>query len=255
MSESDTSAVIETRSLVKSFGNFKAVDEVDYQADATAIDGIIGPNGAGKTTFLNLISGRLDATSGQIFWKGEEINDRAEHERSELGIARTFQIIQLFEELTGYQNVLMAGLRTEEKQFRLLSNRTEFDAVNAHVEEHISLLDLEPERLKEPVENLSHLERRKIDLVMALLREPDLLLLDEPFAGLEQESIDEMKAIIQSLVGQRSMNVIIVDHNLPNVIELVDRLTVLHEGRVLAQGTPEEVTTDEAVQQSYIRGG
>lgn len=246
--------VLETENLSKQFDSLVAVDGISYRSEPTAIDGIIGPNGAGKTTFLNLVSGRLVPTGGRILWDGQDITETPEHRRSTLGIARTFQIIQLFENLSGTENVLLAGLRTEGKHTALLEDRFEIETVNQQIATNLELLDLDSERLEQPVSNLSHLERRKIDLVLALLREPSLLLLDEPFAGLEQESIDEVKRIIRDLVEESPINVILVDHNLPNVIDLVDRLAVFHEGKILAQGDPEDVTADEAVQQSYIGG-
>lgn len=239
--------------LTKAFGGIRAVDKIDYEARGDEIDGIIGPNGAGKTTFFNLITGTLAPDEGKIVWDEKDITDYTEHERSELGISRTFQITNLFNNMSVYENILLGVIRTFNEHWNFKTDKGKIQGLRPKVEDHFEILGLEKQKINMKLNNLSYPDQRMMELALAFSRDPDLLLLDEPFAGLTGETIGKMKEIIRD--SAKEMKIILIDHKLPEVVDLTDRVTVMNQGKILTQGKPEEVQGDEKVQEVYIGGG
>ncbi len=247
-----TDLILETRDLSKHFGGLKAVDGVHLQVRRGTLHAIIGPNGAGKTTLLNLVCGHLSPTRGRVFFQGQDVTGWPPHKVAHLGIGRTFQITQFFPTLSVLEHVRLAAQAKSSANWRFWQDARAFPALTRQAEaalERVGLLD----QARMPVAALSHGDKRRLELAMALVQEPDLLLLDEPAAGLAVEQIPMLMALIRSLVDGRR-TVVLVEHNMQVVMALAHRITVMHQGRILAEGTPEEIASNEAVQRAYLGG-
>lgn len=243
--------ILKTEKLTKRFGGLKAVDEVDFEIQPNEICALIGPNGAGKTTFFNLLSGVLRPSHGRISFKGRNITDLSPHHRCTLGLSRTFQKNSLFAELTVFENLRLGvevGYGNKNGFWRRAdSNR----AVKDKVHELLALVDFEG---KGPLlsETLSHGDQRLLEVLLGLATKPDLLLLDEPAAGLSPAETHRMIDQIKHLSQEAISNVIIVEHDMEVVTELASRIYVLHHGRILCTGDVEEVKCHPQVQEVYL---
>ena len=231
------------RGLTKQFGGLLAVDGVELTLEAGEIVGIIGPNGAGKTTLIHLISGVLLPTSGRIELRGRDITYRPAHERSRLGIARTFQIIRPFEDLIVRENVMVGALFA-----RRLSMRESRRSAEALCE----LLEL-PD-IGRRVSELTILEIKKMEIAHALAGDPTLLFLDELMAGLSVEETTEMVRTVKRIAAERGMTIGVVEHVMGVIRELTDRVIILDGGRVIREGPYEEVSRDKRVIEAYLGG-
>jgi branched-chain amino acid transport system ATP-binding protein len=243
--------VLEIDNVTKRFGNLVAVREVSLNVAKGELCAIIGPNGAGKTTFFNLISGYFPPTSGTILFDGKDITRLATHERVVRGMARTFQITEIFPELTVFENVRIA---TEVSSgYRLLPwiGRSEAQEVRRHVETMLKLVSLETksDRL---VGELSHGDQRAAEIAMALALKPHLLLLDEPTAGMGDQETYQITQLIRKLHRDSNYTIVLIEHDMRVVFNLADRVCVLDQGRMLAQGTPKEIAANETVQAAYL---
>ena len=246
-------AILHTESLTKEFGKLRAVDDVSYELEAGELASIIGPNGAGKTTFFNLLSGEFAPTSGEIYLKGENVTGLSPHEMVRRGLGRVFQISNYFPELTVYENVricVQARLQNERGGFDLFTKATTDDEIIDITHQILERTELTQLAEKEANE-IAHGDKRRLELGMAIGRNPDVLLLDEPMGGLAKEEVSEIQDFILEL--NEEYTIVLVEHKVDVVKELSDRITVLHQGSVLADGTVEEIENNREVQHVYLR--
>jgi len=235
--------------LSKNFGGVSAVDNVSFGVEVGERLVIIGPNGAGKTTLFNLINGQLPATSGRIFFLGQDITAIPTHRRAHLGQARAFQIISLLLNLSVVDNALLALHGTKPYRFKLFRPITHYKLISDKVQETLKALDLWGKR-DELVKNLSYGEQRRMEIGLSLGLQPKLLLLDEPSAGLTMEECSGIIDMIKNL--GLDITVIIVDHDMDLVFGVAERIIVLHYGQIIADGTPEQIQTDPRVKEIYL---
>ena len=238
--------MIETRDLRRSFGGVTALDGVTLRIDAGERRAIIGPNGAGKTTLFNILTGELEPTSGRVLLAGADVTRRPPYELARRGLARMYQRNELFETLAALDNVLLALVAAHGPYRPLFSPST---GARAEAVELLARVGL-GERATTPARSLSHGERRQLELALALAQRPRVLLLDEPTAGMSPVETARITELIASL--ERSLTIVIVEHDMDVVFRLADRISVLHEGRVLAEGTPAAVRGDRVVNEVYL---
>jgi len=243
--------MLELRNLSRHFGGVKAVDELNLTVQRGEILGLIGPNGSGKSTTVNLITGVYLPTSGDVFFQGQDISRLAPHERCELGLARTFQNIRLFGHLTVWQNLWAARVVRERgwsgfKQ-RWLSGA---NAAREQAEELLVFGDLAHKR-DMLAGNLAFGEQRRLELIRAAASGAELLLLDEPAAGMNAEEIEDLDNRIRSLRDQ-GRTILLIEHHMELVMEVCDRVSVLNFGRKIAEGTPAQVQQDSQVRAAYL---
>lgn len=248
--------ILEVEGLSVHFGGVKAVDNVSFDVRPGEVFTIVGPNGAGKTTVFNLISRIYDPSSGRIKLQGHDITDVAPHRIAGLGIARTFQNIELFEHATVLQNLLVG--RHPHRRSSLVSEllflphvkRAERDH-REKVEEVIDLLDLQHYR-NQMIVNLPYGVRKVVELARALCTEPKLLLLDEPSSGLSVEETEDVSFWIDDIKNDLGVTIIMVEHDMSLVAEVSDRVMAMNDGHLLALGTPKDVQNDPEVQRAYL---
>jgi branched-chain amino acid transport system ATP-binding protein len=243
--------ILETHTLRREFGALVAVDDVSIQVEAGTLHSIIGPNGAGKTTFFNLLSGNLEPTSGQVIYKGRDITNLPVHRTAHLGIGRSFQITNIFPNLTVLENIRLAAQALGSDNFRMFRSYRHFRPYIDRawqVLEQVGLL----ERAMTVARTLPHGDQRKLELGMILAPDPELLLLDEPTAGMASEQVPELMALIAAIQAAGNKTVMLVEHNMHVVMSASDRITVMHQGAVLAEGNPAEISANERVQQAYL---
>src|SRR5437667_8457850 len=240
--------LLRTEALTRAFGSLIAVDRVDVAVRRGELRSIIGPNGAGKTTFFRLISGETAPSSGRIWFDGREITGLPQHETARLGIAKSYQITNVFPHLSVLENVRVA-VQGHARSFNFWSSADRLTDVRDRAVAILESIELGG-KLDRLAAHLSHGEKRHLELAIALASDPTLLLLDEPTAGMSPEETDSTMGLIRELGAGRT--VVLVEHKMKVVMRISDRITVLHQGQVLAEGTPEEIRADERVQQTYL---
>jgi len=243
-------AILEARGLTLHFGGIRAVHAVDFRMWEGELRCLIGPNGAGKTTFFNLLTGRLRPQAGSIAFRGHDITARRPHERVRLGIARTFQITNLFQRLTVFENVRLAAQRRRET-WNILRRRSDLPGVEGKAMEVLEWVGLGG-RAALPASALSHGERKKLELAVARAADPELLLLDEPTAGLNDAETAEVARLLKGVAGRVSL--LVIEHDIAFVREIAERITVLNRGEILAEGTVGEIEANPQVQEVYLAG-
>jgi branched-chain amino acid transport system ATP-binding protein len=250
--------LLEADGLRKTFGGIVAVDEVSFAVDRTEIVGVIGPNGAGKSTMFKLLAGFQKPDEGTVVFDGEDITDLAPNERTQRGLVRTFQIAQ---ELTGMRvmdNMLLASQNNPGEKVLAAAVNTgsvrDFEGT-AHdrAEELLKFLELWDLR-EEYAGNLSGGQRKLLELGRALMADPDLLLLDEPMAGVNPDLTDRLLQRIMDLRDERDMTFLVVEHDIDAIMRISDTVIGMHDGTVLSKGTPEEVQSDEQMLEAYLGG-
>ena len=249
----DQEIILETKHLRKEFGALVAVDDVSIQVRANTLHSIIGPNGAGKTTFFNLLSGNIEPTSGQVIYKGKDITNLPVYRTIHLGIGRSFQITNIFPNLTVFENIRLASQALGHDNFRLFSSYRRFKQYEQRAWEVIELVGLQDRALM-LARTLPHGDQRKLELGMILAPDPQVLLLDEPTAGMAAEQVPELMSLIQNIQEAGGKTVMLVEHNMNVVMHVSDYITVMHLGKVLAEGKPGEIAENEAVQTAYLGG-
>ncbi|MBL8584532.1 MAG: ABC transporter ATP-binding protein [Rhizobiaceae bacterium] len=228
--------------LSRSFGGLKAVDDVDFAIMPGEIRAIIGPNGAGKTTFVSLLCGRIEPSAGMILFDGADITGMPAWRRVREGMAYTFQITSVYANLTAYDNVALPAQRT-------LAGPRNRAAIHAAVMEALERTGL-ADRADMPAGMLAYGHQRLLEVAMGLALKPRLLILDEPTQGLSDAEIEAFMSLVREIA--KTATVLIIEHNMPVVMELADRITVFDAGRILAEGIPEDIRRNVEVQRAYL---
>ncbi len=249
--------VLKTEGLTKQFGDLTAVDTVSLEIHDGEITSIIGPNGAGKTTFYNLLTGVMTPTAGTIQLRQDgslvDITGAPPHEIARRGLSRSYQITNVFEGLTVRENIQVARIahdnRTRDVRARTATDTAINDGVDA-VLERTNLLEV----AETPCSELSHGETRAVEIALALAIDPTVFLLDEPTAGMNPSERDEIIALVHQLHGETDATFVVTEHNMDVVRDISDRIIVLTEGAVLADGDPQDVMTDQRVTEAYLGG-
>jgi branched-chain amino acid transport system ATP-binding protein len=242
-------SLLQTERLTKRFGGVLASDAITLDIAPNEVHAVIGPNGAGKTTLIGLLSGEISPLSGSIHFDGGDITRLPVYRRSQLGLARSFQITSLFRDFTALDNVALAVQAHCGHSFRFWRDARREDELRKPALVALDRVGLS-ERADVRVDKLSHGEHRQLEIAMALATAPRLLLLDEPMAGMGPEESARMVQMLRALKG--SVTILLIEHDMEAVFALADRLTVLVYGRIIASGSPEAVRTDAAVRQAYL---
>lgn len=240
--------ILEARNVSRYFGKFKALNKVSVSFRAGELTAIIGPNGAGKSTFFNVISGGVPPSEGQVLFEGRDITGIAPHEFARIGIAKSFQITNVFKQLSAHENVRVA-LQMRVSRFQLLRARQHYAELIARADALLERVGLAASRDK-LAGDLAHGQQRSLEVAMALACSPKLLLMDEPTAGMSPEETTVMMRLIQQLAMERT--VILVEHKMKMVMGLCNRLIVLHHGELLADGNPDEIRANTEVKRVYL---
>jgi branched-chain amino acid transport system ATP-binding protein len=245
--------LLETTGLGKSFGHFAANADIDFSVKPGELRAVIGPNGAGKTTFFNMLSGTTGASTGTILFKGIDVTRMSGSNRVHLGIAKAFQTASIYGEQTVRQNCRLAALAHVQGAFalELVRRSTRLAAVDAIAERAIEQLEL-GSVADVRAGDLPHGDKKRLDIAIALAAEPQLLLLDEPVAGMSRDEARKTEALVRKLAD--TMTVLIIEHDMDLIMGISDSITVLVGGRVLATGTPAEIRSDQRVQDAYLGG-
>jgi branched-chain amino acid transport system ATP-binding protein len=244
--------VLETSQLTKSFGALTAVDKIDFEIDSGEIVGIIGPNGAGKTTFVNLLTGVLEATDGDVIFDGEVLDDAPVHARAQRGLVRSFQIPQVCDDLTLLENVRSAVLSREGENNSLFNVLLWEDESRQEAIELLKQFGLD-ERRNVKAETIPHGDKKILDVCMSVAMQPKLLIVDEPTSGVATENKHEVMSRLQDYFGQTDSAVLFIEHDMELISEYAERVLAMDQGQKLIEGPPEVVLEDETVKRR-IRG-
>ena len=247
----DKQAVLTTQGVTKRFGDFTAVSKVDFELQDKETLGIIGPNGAGKTTFINLISGFYPPEEGRVFYHGEDVTSLSPARRVKRGIARTFQLVHVFDNLSVYENLSLSYYRKRENKpftFKMFINSLRRHDIGAKVQDTLEMLELS--HLKdEIVSNLPLGSKKRLELAMAFVSDPEILIFDEPFSGLGDQEIDEIVGVLKRFTHDKT--ILLIEHKVSKLEEFVDRLAVMHEGEIICCGDCESTLNDPEVRRCY----
>ncbi|MGN7456841.1 ABC transporter ATP-binding protein [Paenibacillus pasadenensis] len=245
--------ILETDRLTVAFGGHAAVREVSLAVTDRSFLSIIGPNGAGKTTLFNLLSGQLKPTSGRITYKGMDITGLPSYERTRRGIGRSFQLTHVFPRLSVLENIRLAVQSRAGVRYDFFSSLRRHRKFEAEAESLLELMRLTGKR-NSPAIQLAHGEKRKLEIAMLLALDSDLLLLDEPTAGISLEEVPAILEVIRDVKRQGSRTIVLIEHKMEMVLDLSDEIAVLYQGELLAHGTPAAIMGNETVQSAYLGG-
>jgi branched-chain amino acid transport system ATP-binding protein len=241
--------ILEVQGIQKDFSGLRVLNRVDFSVRTNEKHAIIGPNGAGKTTLFNIISGKYRPTNGSILFKGKEISGLPPYVLNHLGMSRSFQITNLFQNLTVFENI-RAGVRSHAgllyHLFKTLDRRSEINARTDRIIEQVSLQEV----CHRPAHELSYGQQRALEIGVALSSDPELILLDEPTAGMTREETEDMVKLMRSVVENRTL--MIIEHDMEVVFSLADTVSVVHNGTILATGKPEAIRNDPRVKDAYL---
>jgi branched-chain amino acid transport system ATP-binding protein len=242
-------AILKVEHLNKAFGGLQATRDVSYQMQTGELSAIIGPNGAGKSTFFNLLTGFHKADSGRVFFQGKDITNRPPHRIARLGIARAFQVSNIYLALTTYENVRQAVLAQQKNTLNFFT-----PARRLAKQETLELLEVTglAEHVDRVAGNLSQGDKKRLELAIALGCKPELLFLDEPTAGMSGEETHDTMNLVKRLNQEMALTILFTEHDMAVVFGYARRLTVLHLGSIIAEGSPEEVRSNEMVQKIYL---
>jgi len=245
------SAILETRGVTKKFDGFVAVSGVSYRLHPGEAAGIIGPNGAGKTTFFNLLTGMFPPTEGTVLFRGDDVTRCPAHERVARGIIRTFQLVSVFDQLSVRENLVLAVVRSGDGRSPgggFFFGDAGCPEIAEACGEALAMVGLEG-KASSGTSSLSYGDKRKLEIALALSLRPTVLLLDEPFAGLSDGEIGEVLELIHRV--KASFSLVIIEHKISRIVDLVSRLSVMHEGKLIAEGEPRKVIEEPLVRQVY----
>jgi branched-chain amino acid transport system ATP-binding protein len=243
--------ILETHDLTFGFGGNLVTDHVSLSVQEGEFLSIIGPNGAGKTTFFNVVSGVYRPSSGVILYRGQDITHRNAADRARSGIARSFQLSTVFSHLPVWENVRLAAQAQGRHSFQLFRPFTAYRRYLERADHALSLVGLSGQR-SVPAGALSHGDKRKLELAIVLAMEPQILLLDEPTSGVSAEDVPAMVDLIARIRAVERKTVMMVEHKMGVVLRLSDRIAVLHQGKLLALDTPDQIQRNETVQAAYL---
>ncbi len=243
--------VLETRAITKHFGALMAVNGVSLCVSHGGITSIIGPNGAGKTTFFNLLAGFLVPDKGRILYRGKEITGLAPYEISQMGVGRSFQITSIFPNLSVYENIRVACQSRSKSRYNFFMSCEKLPGVEFASRQILSQMGLD-HWADSPAKNLPYGLQRCLDIGISLATEPQVLLLDEPTSGMSAEDTTVILKLIAEIA--KLIPVILIEHNIDMVLNISDRIAVLYQGLLLAEGTPEEIQGNQEVQEAYLGG-
>jgi branched-chain amino acid transport system ATP-binding protein len=247
--EGASTAILRIKGLTIRFGGLVALDSINFEIERGEIRAIIGPNGAGKSTFFNCVTGVLRPSSGRIFFNGDEITGLPPNQISRKGIARSYQITNVLPNATAFENVRIA-CQSRAHAWNMLRHHNAFPDIMGKAETVLESIGLRG-KAEELAGNLSHGEQRNLEIGIALATEPQLLCLDEPTAGMSAAETHETMALVRRIA--KDLSILIVEHDMQVVMELAQRITVFHYGRVLAQGSPAEIQSNPRVQEVYLK--
>lgn len=242
-------SVLHTAELHRHFGGVMAVNAVNVEFKANRLKSIIGPNGAGKTTLINVITGRLPASSGDVFFGDRTITNVPSHKLTQLGICRTFQITSIFMGLTVFENVRIARQMQRGGSFRVFSKKGSLKSVNDGTWAILDQLNLR-EKASVTASTLAHGDQRLLEVAMAMASDPKIVFLDEPTAGMSPAETDNIAQLIKGL--SQTISVVLVEHDMDVVMSISDDITVLHQGSVIAEGPPGEIQDNPLVREAYL---
>ncbi|WP_299331927.1 ABC transporter ATP-binding protein [Haloplanus sp.] len=247
--------LLKTDGLVKKFGGLVATDDVNLSVEENERVSIIGPNGAGKSTLVNLITRRLDPTEGDIQFKGESIVGRDPHEVVQMGISKSFQTASIFSELTVRENAEIAALAAENGSFgfKFLQHRESLTGVHDRATDTLDAVGLLGQADRTAAD-LPYGDKRRLEIGIALAAEPDLLLMDEPTAGMSPEETESTVDLIEEVKRELGLTFVLIEHDMEIVFRISDRIVVLNRGQIIAEGTPDEIRGDDEVQEAYLGG-
>jgi len=235
----------------KQFGELVAVDDVSFRIEDEGLTALIGPNGAGKTTLYNLITGLYQPTAGKIQFRGENITDVSSAERVRRGIGRSFQITNIFEGLTAFENVRIPVIARSKGRWNPTSRIDNEDEINEETERILQLLGLED--LADMVcEEMSYGDKRRVEIGVTLASDPTLMLLDEPTAGMNPSETDEMVDLLNQLNAETDISFFMTEHDMDVIFSIASRILVLNQGSLISDGTPEEIQQDKTVRAAYL---
>ena len=241
--------ILETKALYHDFSGLKVLFDVNLEVSEGERHAIIGPNGAGKTTLFNVITGTYHPREGDVFFKGRKVTGFKPHKMVRRGMGRSFQITSTFSRLTAFQNIRMGILSKRDIRFNMFRMLDKMQDVTAETEEVLKRINLDGER-DIPASQLSYGKSRSLEISMALATDPDLVMLDEPTAGMSVDETHNAVELIRRLTEGKTM--VIIEHDMDVVFSLADRITVLHLGTILASGPPEEIRDNQAVKDAYL---
>lgn len=244
-------AVMESVGIVMKFGGLLANNNISCKIEKGLITSIIGPNGAGKTTFFNILTGSCQPTAGKVFYQGEDITNWPIHKRVNQGIARSFQLLNIFNEITPAENIRLAVQSRKKRGFSFFRPAYSFPDINKETGEVLERIGLT--EVKDVItKNLSYGDKRVLEIGIALASKPKLLLMDEPTSGLPLSETERIKEFIREI--SKELTVVVIEHDMDIVLTISDKIIVLHQGEIIAQGSPDEIKANAQVQEAYLGG-
>jgi branched-chain amino acid transport system ATP-binding protein len=243
-----TTPILEVNAVSRYFGKFQALHSISTRFYSGELTAIIGPNGAGKSTFFNVISGGIPPSQGQVLFEGRDTTHLAQHDYARMGIAKSFQITNVFKQLSAHENVRVA-LQMQSARYQIFKPRNSYGELNDRADALLARVGLQDSRNK-LAGDMAHGQQRSLEVAMALACQPKLLLMDEPTAGMSPQETVVMMDLITQLATERT--IILVEHKMKLVMGLCKRLLVLHHGELLAEGTPDEIKSNAEVKRVYL---
>lgn len=242
-------ALLEIQGLTKAFGGVRAVDQVSLSLEERGLTSVIGPNGAGKTTLFNLITGHLAPNDGKILFAGEDITHLPSYEIWYKGLCRSFQITSLFPSLTAFENIQLVQLTRHRKQFNLFQRATHL--YKEETFEILKAIELE-DKANMTVSSLPYGDQRKLEIGIVLASGSKMMLLDEPTAGMARVERLAMAGFIERLFQERGLSIVFIEHDMDVVMSISQKIRVMHQGRIIAEGSPEEIQRNDEVKRIYL---
>ena len=244
-------AIMETIGVGKQFGGLLANNNINCKIEKGKITSIIGPNGAGKTTFFNILTGFYKPTTGKILYEGTDITGWPIHKIVQLGVARSFQVLNIFNEISPAENIRLAVQSRKNRGFSFFKAADTYEDTNLETKEVLEEIGLMKVR-NLPTKNLSYGDKRVLEIGIALASRPKLLLMDEPTSGIPSSETERIKEFIEKIAGE--LTVVVIEHDMEIVLNISDTIIVLHQGEVIAQGPPDEIKANHEVQEAYLGG-